>query len=90
VVKARVSASGENGPKVSGEFFVMRDNESIKALDEIDRTRCIDEISGPRLWMPGKGVQVTPALLSLDYLQPVKILQFREKERFEASPVGSV
>ena len=83
-------ASGENGPKVSGEFFLVRDNESIVAINERDATRRIDEIRWPRLGMSAKGVQVTPVLQSLDNLPPVTILQFREKERIEVSPVCSM
>ena len=54
-MKARALAPRENGLKLSAEFFILRDNQSIEILDEIERPRRIDEIGGPRFRMAGEG-----------------------------------
>jgi hypothetical protein len=67
------------------------DDQLIYMFDEIDRVGGIEEqVRGPRPGTPGKGVQVSARLLSLDDLQGVEVLRLRQKQHLEVPLIRSV
>ena len=69
---------------------ILRDNQLVAMLDEIQTIGAIYQIGRPRLGPSLEGVAISPAVTTFDDPQPVESLWLWQKERLELTLVCSV